>query len=76
MLDFAEVAFDSFSPKGVVCLKFFRGRDDRQLVERAKESFQEVKVLKPKSSRSVSSESYLLAKRPKQHGGSQKGKPG
>jgi len=64
VLDFADVALQA-SPKGVVCLKYFRGRDDRKLVARAKEAFQEVRILKPKSSRMASSESYLLARRPK-----------
>jgi 23S rRNA (uridine2552-2'-O)-methyltransferase len=45
---------------GALLCKFFRGRDDKELLEEAKTLFRVTKVIKPKSSRQESREMYLL----------------
>ncbi len=50
---------------GSFLCKFLRGSDDNELIEAAKVVFNEVKIVKPKASRTESSEIYLLALRKK-----------
>lgn len=45
-----------------VC-KFLRGSDDKELLGEAKHFFGDVKLVKPKASRSESAEIYLLARK-------------
>eukprot|EP01034_Spumella_vulgaris_P026144 gene26143-32678_t len=46
-------------------VKIIQGTDDKELLEAAKLIFGEVKVVKPKASRSESTEMYLLATKKK-----------
>lgn len=41
--------------------KYLRGEDERDLLDEAKEMFEDVRVVKPKASRPQSAEMYLLA---------------
>lgn len=45
--------------------KYFRGSDEKELIGAVKEVFERVNVVKPRASRSESSEMYLLAQRMK-----------
>mmetsp|Transcript_22701 Transcript_22701/g.50479 ORF Transcript_22701/g.50479 Transcript_22701/m.50479 type:complete len:229 (-) Transcript_22701:4441-5127(-) len=47
-------------PGGHLLCKFFRGRDDKELLEEAKTLFRLTKLIKPKSSRQESREMFLL----------------
>lgn len=58
-LDFAKRAL---SPRGVFLTKVFQGEGFDALLQNLRNNFQEVKVRKPKASRSKSREIYLLAK--------------
>ena len=46
---------------GTFLCKFLRGSDDNELINAAKELYEDVKVIKPKASRSESNEIYMLA---------------
>ena len=52
----------TLAAQGTVLMKMFRGGDEAELVERARELFRDVKVVKPPSSRSESREAFLLGK--------------
>jgi 23S rRNA (uridine2552-2'-O)-methyltransferase len=58
-LDFAE---RTLAPGGDFLVKVFQGRDYQPFVQRLRKRFGEVKVRKPKASRSRSAEQYLLAR--------------
>jgi 23S rRNA (uridine2552-2'-O)-methyltransferase len=58
-LDFAE---KTLSPGGDFLVKVFQGRDYQSFVQRLRRLFCDVKVRKPKASRSRSAELYLLAR--------------
>ena len=47
-------------PNGILVLKFFQGGELQELKELLKQHFEEVAVVKPKSSRSESKESFLF----------------
>lgn len=47
-------------PNGILLLKFFQGGELQELKEMLKQHFEEVTVVKPKSSRSESKESFLF----------------
>jgi 23S rRNA (uridine2552-2'-O)-methyltransferase len=66
VLDFAST--DVLRPGGSLLCKFLRGSDDNELLGEAKELFEDVKLVKPKASRSESTEIYLLARRKKGEG--------
>lgn len=50
---------------GSFLCKFLRGSDDNDLINAAKAVYQDVKIIKPKASRSESNEIYLLAMKKK-----------
>jgi 21S rRNA (uridine2791-2'-O)-methyltransferase len=52
-------------PKGNFVCKYFRGRDEIELLAELKAKFQQVKVIKPEASRRESSEMYVVALRKK-----------
>jgi 23S rRNA (uridine2552-2'-O)-methyltransferase len=58
-LDFVE---KTLAKGGDYLVKVFQGRDYQPFVKRLRGSFAEVKVRKPKASRSRSAELYLLAR--------------
>lgn len=58
-LDFAS---HHLKPEGALLAKLFHGSGYSQLVELFKASFQQVKAIKPKASRSKSAETYLLGR--------------
>ena len=64
VLDFSEVVFVR-PGQGLVLLKYFQGRDQKLLEQKAASIFEEVRNLKPKASRKESSETYLLARKRK-----------
>lgn len=53
-------------PKGSIVCKYLRGEDEKELVADLKERFQQVHVIKPKSSRAESREAFLLMRNLKQ----------
>lgn len=53
----------SLKPGGSFLCKFLRGRDDKDLISEAEKHFGDVRLVKPKASRSESTEIYLLARR-------------
>ena len=58
VLEFAE---KYLSADGHLLCKYLRGEDEKELINDVNKIFKEVKVVKPKSSRSESKEVYLLA---------------
>ena len=46
---------------GSLCVKYLRGSDEAELMSQLKQSFDVVKVVKPKASRNESAEMYVLA---------------
>ena len=61
-LDFALGALGS---KGVLVMKVFQGAGFQELLARARRSFRQVRMRKPKASRQRSSETYLVARDPR-----------
>jgi 23S rRNA U2552 (ribose-2'-O)-methylase RlmE/FtsJ len=51
---------------GYLLCKFLQGKDDKELMNEAKQLFQEIKIIKPKSSRPESKEMYLFGIKRKQ----------
>jgi 23S rRNA (uridine2552-2'-O)-methyltransferase len=51
-------------PQGALLLKVFQGVETNATLGEFRRSFREVRVVKPKASRSRSAETYLLARRP------------
>jgi 23S rRNA (uridine2552-2'-O)-methyltransferase len=47
---------------GSLCAKYLRGRDEEEFMRELKRSFEDVKIVKPKASRSESAEMYVLAR--------------
>jgi 23S rRNA (uridine2552-2'-O)-methyltransferase len=60
-----EFALRHLGPAGVLLVKAFHGSGYSQLVERMKKGFSSVAVRKPDASRAESSETYLLARKPR-----------
>jgi 23S rRNA U2552 (ribose-2'-O)-methylase RlmE/FtsJ len=58
-----EFCVHSLKPGGTFLCKFLRGRDDKELVSETEKHFGDVRLVKPKASRSESSEIYLLARK-------------
>jgi 23S rRNA U2552 (ribose-2'-O)-methylase RlmE/FtsJ len=58
-----EFCVHSLKPGGSFLCKFLRGRDDKELVFETEKHFGDVRLVKPKASRSESSEIYLLARK-------------
>lgn len=56
-----EFAIDYLEPNGHFLCKFFQGSDDKEFINLSKKYFNNVKVVKPKSSRSESRERFLVA---------------
>lgn len=48
--------------KKTVLIKLFKGRDEEEFLTHARARYNEVRLLKPKASRSESGEQYLLAR--------------
>jgi hypothetical protein len=48
--------------KKTVLIKLFKGRDEEEFLTHARARYTEVRLLKPKASRSESGEQYLLAR--------------
>lgn len=59
-LDFCDIVL---KPGGNFLAKVLRGVDDKELFERARGMFQTVQYIKPKASRSESTEVYIMAVR-------------
>ena len=57
-----EFCSGNLKPGGSFLCKFLRGRDDKELIAEAERFFGKVHLVKPKASRSESSEMYLLAR--------------
>ena len=57
------------SNKKTVLIKLFKGRDEEEFLTHARARYNEVRLLKPKASRSESGEQYLLARGFKGAGG-------
>jgi len=60
-----DFALDVLSPKGVLVMKVFQGAGFQELLARARRSFRQVRMRKPKASRQRSSETYLVARDPR-----------
>jgi 23S rRNA (uridine2552-2'-O)-methyltransferase len=58
-------ALTHLKPQGVLVTKVFHGSGYSQLVKLFKESFHQVKPIKPKASRDKSSETFLVGRGPK-----------
>ena len=56
-----EFSVDSLSTNGSILCKYLQGSDERDMVDRFRNDFAEVKVVKPRASRRESSEVFLLA---------------
>ena len=60
VLDFSIV---NLMPKrGCMFVKYLRGADDKEMIDYAKELFQEVKIVKPDASKKESNEAYILCR--------------
>lgn len=57
-----DLACKVLRPKGDFVCKMFQGQGSDGLIRQARESFERVKVMKPKASRAGSSEVYLVAR--------------
>lgn len=57
-----ELAYEILVPGGHFCAKVLQGGTEKELLIKMKQRFESVKHVKPKSSRSDSAESYVLAK--------------
>lgn len=57
-----EVALEHLKVGGSFLCKYLRGSDEAELINAAKNVFNETKIVKPKASRSESTEIYLLCK--------------
>ena len=57
----AEFAIDVLKPGGAFVAKAFQGGETAEVIGRLKQRFREVRTVKPKASRSDSSELYLVA---------------
>jgi 23S rRNA (uridine2552-2'-O)-methyltransferase len=60
-----DFALGTLGPKGVLVMKVFQGAGFQELLARARRSFREVRMRKPKASRQRSSETYLVARGPR-----------
>ncbi|XP_006112938.1 rRNA methyltransferase 2, mitochondrial [Pelodiscus sinensis] len=60
LLDLSKIIL---RPSGTILCKFWDGRETHLLQNRLKENFQDVRTIKPQSSRKESAEIYYLAKR-------------
>ena len=58
-----EFCSRNVKPGGTFLCKFLRGSDDKELLDETKKIFSEIKLVKPKASRSESTEIYLLARK-------------
>jgi 23S rRNA (uridine2552-2'-O)-methyltransferase len=60
-----DFALATLGPKGVLVMKVFQGAGFQELLARARRSFRQVRMRKPKASRQRSSETYLVARDPR-----------
>ena len=60
-----DFALGTLGPKGVLVMKIFQGAGFQELLARARRSFRQVRMRKPKASRQRSSETYLVARDPR-----------
>ena len=60
-----DFALGTLGPKGVLVMKVFQGAGFDELLARARRSFRQVRMRKPKASRQRSSETYLVARGPR-----------
>ncbi len=60
-----DFALATLGPKGVLVMKVFQGAGFQELLARARQSFRQVRMRKPKASRQRSSETYLVARDPR-----------
>ncbi len=60
-----EFAGKVLGPQGVLVMKVFQGAGFRELLQEARRRFQAVRIRKPKASRQRSSETYLVARKPR-----------
>ena len=60
-----DFALATLGPKGVLVMKVFQGAGFQELLARARHSFRQVRMRKPKASRQRSSETYLVARDPR-----------
>lgn len=58
-LEFCKI---HLKPGGIFFCKYLRGQDDKELVDEAKRVFKEVIIVKPKASRTESTEIYFLGR--------------
>jgi 23S rRNA (uridine2552-2'-O)-methyltransferase len=61
-----DFALGTLGPKGVLVMKVFQGAGFQELLANARRSFRQVRMRKPKASRQRSSETYLVARDPRQ----------
>jgi 23S rRNA (uridine2552-2'-O)-methyltransferase len=61
-----DFALGTLGPKGVLVMKVFQGAGFQELLARARGAFRQVRMRKPKASRQRSSETYLVARDPRQ----------
>jgi 23S rRNA (uridine2552-2'-O)-methyltransferase len=59
-----DFALDVLGPGGVLVMKVFQGAGFQEVLARARRSFRQVRMRKPKASRQRSSETYLVARDP------------
>ncbi|MBM4220114.1 MAG: 23S rRNA (uridine(2552)-2'-O)-methyltransferase RlmE [Gammaproteobacteria bacterium] len=59
-----DFALETLGPGGVLVMKVFQGAGFQELLARARRSFRQVRMRKPKASRQRSSETYLVARDP------------
>ena len=60
-----DFALGSLGPRGVLVMKVFQGAGFQELLARARSSFRQVRMRKPRASRQRSSETYLVAREPR-----------
>jgi 23S rRNA (uridine2552-2'-O)-methyltransferase len=60
-----DFALGSLGPRGVLVMKVFQGAGFQELLARARRSFRQVRMRKPRASRQRSSETYLVAREPR-----------
>lgn len=60
-----DFALASLGPGGILVMKVFQGAGFQELLARARRSFRQVRIRKPKASRQRSSETYLVAREPR-----------
>lgn len=60
-----DFALATLGPRGVLVMKVFQGAGFQELLARARKSFRQVRMRKPKASRQRSSETYLVARDPR-----------